>query len=85
MLSVTLKSHNKVINYNQRTLQLNNVKYGATLRSVMDTVNQYRTPDAQFTNLYNPFGREIPPNLWKLKILENMSLYVDRPISIIGV
>ena len=82
MLSVTLKTHKKIFpnsGFNKQSMDLSSIKYGSTIQSVMDNLNQFRGPDTQILKLFNQFGQEIPNQLWKMPIKENMIFYIDQP------
>ena len=74
MLSVTLKSHEAS---NRKSIQVPYVKYGTSIKSVIDNLNQFRGPDSQIVKLYNQFGQIIPNNLWDIQIKENITFYTD--------
>lgn len=79
-LIVTLKTHKLKHNYvgfTKQNLVIQQVRYGSTLKSVIDNLNQYRGPDSQINNLYNQFGQLIPKEVWSMKLKEPMSFYVD--------
>jgi len=85
MLTITLKTHktqNPPPGFNRQLLQIPYIRYGDTLKNVIDNLNQYRTPEAQIMHIYNPMGQEILPSLWGMKIKENMTFYIDCPINV---
>ena len=78
---LTLKSVNPAVNlpgFKDGTLTIHNVKLGDTISQHLYNLNNFRSPDAQITKLYNRLGEEIDPSLWKLKINDNLTLYIDR-------
>jgi len=82
MLTITFKTHQTKIfppGFNKQMLQVPYIKYGDTLHSVIDNLNQYRGPESQISHIYNHLGQEISPQLWGFKIKENMTFYIDCP------
>lgn len=74
MLSVTLKSHKSP---ERKSIQVPYVKYGTSIKTMIDNLNQFRGPDSQIVKLYNQFGQTIPNNLWNIQIKENIVFYTD--------
>lgn len=78
MISLTLKTHkkNNPPGFSSGHLLLT-LKFGDTLQSVLNNLNQYRGPDSQITNIYNILGKEIPEKYWGMSIKENCTFYID--------
>jgi hypothetical protein len=82
MTTVTLRTHQSQKmppGFNHQMMQIPYVRYDDTLKTVIDNLNQYRSPEAQIMHLYNPLGQEILPHLWGFKIKEKMTFYIDQP------
>ena len=81
MLSITLMTHKKIFpnsSFNKQSWTISGISYGSTLCAVMNNFNQSRSPIYQINKLYNVFGQEIPNQLWKIQIKENMNFYIDK-------
>ena len=78
MLTITLKTHQNKNppGFNRQSLSVPS-KFGDSVKSVIDNLNQYRSPDAQILKIYNSLGQEIPESLWGFKIKENLTFYID--------
>lgn len=79
MLCVTLKTHKKDTIIPGQILNIPGIKYGDTLESVINNLNQFRAPTNQITTIYNPLGQIIPKQYWTFKIKENMVFFLDQP------
>lgn len=82
MLTITLRTHKlqkPPAGFNKQALTIPYIKFGETLKTVIDNLNQYRGPEAQINRIYNSLGQEIPQTSWSMKIKENMTFYIDGP------
>ncbi len=78
--TITLKTYHpeaKIAGFYSGSIVISNVKYGDTLLQHMNNLNQYRSPDSQIKMLYNSIGEAIDVSLWKLKMTDNLILYID--------
>jgi hypothetical protein len=78
---LTLKTVNpetRLAGFIKGTLVIPGVRLDDTLAQHMFNLNQYRAPESQINHLYNRLGEEIDPSLWKMRISDNLTLYVDR-------
>jgi FKBP-type peptidyl-prolyl cis-trans isomerase (trigger factor) len=78
---LTLKSVNpsvKLPGFRDGSLTIQNVQLGDTIAQHLYNLNNFRSPDSQINKLYNRLGEEIDQSLWKMKINDNLTLYIDR-------
>ncbi len=52
-------------------------KFGSSLESIIQQYNQKRSEQSRINKIYNSYGQEIPPHLWKVQIRENLTFYVE--------
>ena len=78
MLSVTLKTHQS---NNKQYININSIPFGSSIQTILDNYNQNRLPNTQILKLYNSCGQEIPQKLWKIQIKENISFFIDQPVT----
>ena len=83
MLCLILRTHainSPIPGVVNHVLTIPGIRYDETLDSVITNINQFRGPEAQIVNLYNPLGQEIARTLWKQIVFhENLVLYLDQP------
>lgn len=76
-VQVTLKTHKQSSGFINQCLVIPQVKYGTTIQSMINSINQFRGPNDQINHLYNQYGQELKQNLWKIQIKEKLTLYID--------
>lgn len=84
MISIVLKAHknSNVTEYpgfSDGSLSIPSIQYGTTIQTVINNLNEYRSPKTQIKRLYNQYGKEIYNTLWSIPIQENMTFYVNQP------
>lgn len=77
-LFLTLKqldSGKTLAGFNNGVMEIK-VYYDETIEKVLNNLNNYRTTDNQIKILFNEFGKQINNNAMKIKIKENITLFV---------
>ena len=76
ILTLKTNSNNQIAGFINNELKIN-VRYGDTLLSVIDNLNNYRV--SKIDKLYNNVYKEIPKYMWNFQIKENIAIFIDTP------
>ena len=52
-------------------------RYGDNLETIISGINDYRDPENQITQLYTLSGKQVPRGIWKAKLIQSDSYYID--------
>lgn len=52
-------------------------RYGDSIEMIINGINEYRDPDNQITQLYTLSGKQVPRGIWKAKLIQSDSYYID--------